>query len=91
MPDNRAVRHAQLIAALLSPMFLGMAPVFGKLALRGGSDPFTVAAVRTALAAGLLWLLFALFWRRYIYIYVAGFLGCAVIGTINGPHISCGV
>ncbi|NLX09429.1 MAG: DMT family transporter [Chloroflexi bacterium] len=84
MSDNRAARHAQLIAALLSPMFLGMAPVFGKLALRGGSDPFTVAAVRTALAAGLLWLFFALFWRRYTYIYVAGFLGCAVIGIING-------
>jgi uncharacterized membrane protein len=49
--------RSELVAALLSPLFLGMAPVFGKLALRGGSDPFTVAAVRTALAAGLLWIL----------------------------------
>lgn len=76
--------RSELIAALLSPLFLGMAPVFGKLALRGGSDPFTVAAVRTALAAGLLWILYLIVWRKYIYIYPAGFLGCAVIGTVNG-------
>jgi drug/metabolite transporter (DMT)-like permease len=76
--------HGDLVAALLSPLFLGMAPVFGKLALRDGSDPFTVAAVRTALAAGLLWILYLVFWRKYIYIYLAGFLGCAVIGIING-------
>jgi drug/metabolite transporter (DMT)-like permease len=76
--------RGDLVAALLSPLFLGMAPVFGKLALRDGSDPFTVAAVRTALAAGLLWILYLVFWRKYIYIYPAGFLGCAVIGIING-------
>jgi drug/metabolite transporter (DMT)-like permease len=61
-----------------------MAPVFGKLALRGGSDPFTVAAMRTAMAAVLLWLFFLIFWRKYIYIYTAGLLGCTVIGTVNG-------
>jgi drug/metabolite transporter (DMT)-like permease len=77
-------RRSELIAALLSPVFLGMAPVFGKLALQGGSDPFTVAAVRTSLAVVLLWLIYALFWRKYIFIYIAGFLGCAVVGTING-------
>lgn len=70
--------------ALWSPVFLGLAPIFGKLALRGGSDPFTVAAMRTALAAGLLWLFYAALGRKYIYIYPAGFLGCAVVGTING-------
>lgn len=77
-------RRNSLITALLSPVFLGMAPVFGKMALRGGADPFTVAAVRTALAAGLLWVLYLIFWRKYIYIYTAGFLGCAVVGGING-------
>ncbi len=81
--DN-PTRRIDLMAALLSPFFLGMAPVFGKLALRGGADPFTVAAVRTSLAAGLLWILYLIFWRGYIYIYPAGFLGCAVVGTVNG-------
>lgn len=84
MSQDAASRRHELIAALLSPVFLGCAPVFGKLALRGGSDPFTVAAVRTALAAGLLWLFYLAFWRKYIFIYAAGFLGCAVIGTVNG-------
>jgi drug/metabolite transporter (DMT)-like permease len=77
-------RRNNLITALLSPIFLGMAPVFGKMALRGGADPFTVAAVRTALAAGLLWIIYLAFWRKYTYIYPAGLLGCAVVGGING-------
>ncbi|NDJ76919.1 MAG: DMT family transporter [Chloroflexi bacterium] len=84
MADDVQTKRNELIGALLSPVFLGLAPVFGKLALEGGSDPFTVAAIRTTLAAGLLWLLYALFWRKYIYIYTAGFLGCAVVGLING-------
>jgi drug/metabolite transporter (DMT)-like permease len=83
MTDNNT-RRSSLMAALLSPIFLGMAPVFGKLALLGGSDPFTVAAIRTALAAGLLWVFYVLFWRKYIYIYTAGFLECAVVGIVNG-------
>jgi drug/metabolite transporter (DMT)-like permease len=82
--SDHAESRRKLTAALLSPLFLGMAPVFGKLALRGGADPFTVAAIRTTLAAGLLWILYLIFWRKYIYIYPAGFLGCAVVGTVNG-------
>ncbi len=82
--ENSTTQRSSLITALLSPVFLGMAPVFGKLALRGGSDPFTVAAARTSLAALLLWVIYLIFWRQYIYIYVAGFLGCAVVGAVNG-------
>ncbi len=52
MAENYHARESR-IAVLLSPVFLGLAPIFGKLALQGGSDPFTVAAIRTALAAGL--------------------------------------
>jgi drug/metabolite transporter (DMT)-like permease len=81
---DQATSRPDLVAALMSPLFLGMAPVFGKLALRGGMDPFTVAALRTALAAVLLWILYLIFWRKFIYIYPAGFLGCAVIGVVNG-------
>lgn len=84
MAENKDTYRASLITALLSPVFLGVSPVLGKLALRGGADPFTVAAVRTALAALLLWGIYLIFWRKYIFIYTAGFLGCAVVGSVNG-------
>ncbi len=84
MTESSSTRNSSLTAALLSPVFLGMAPVLGKLALRGGADPFTVAAVRTALAAGMLWIVYLAFWPRFTYIYPAGFLGCAVVGAVNG-------
>jgi drug/metabolite transporter (DMT)-like permease len=61
-----------------------MAPIFGKMAIEGGADPFTVAALRTLVAAGVLWLLYALFFRRFIFIYPAGLIGCIVIGCVNG-------
>ncbi len=73
-----------VLIPFLSPVFLGMAPLFGKLAYQGGTDPFTVAAARTIIAAIILWLLYLIFWRRYIYIYPAGLLGCVVVGAVNG-------
>ncbi len=87
MSDPGSSSHkarAGLTAALLSPVFLGMAPVLGRLAYLGGSDPFTVAAVRTVLAALVLWVVYLLFARRYIFIYPAGLLGCVVVGSVNG-------
>jgi len=72
------------LAAVLSPVFLGMAPVLGKYALVGGADPFTVAALRTALVALLLWLGYLLFWRQFVYIYPAGLIACVAIGFTNG-------
>lgn len=83
MSESRDYQQA-LNTALLSPLFLGMAPIFGKIALSGGSDPFTLAAIRTTLASLFLWVLYLICWRKYIYIYTAGFLGCAVVGTVNG-------
>ena len=61
-----------------------MAPIFGKLAINAGADPFSVAAMRTAVAVLLLWGFYAVFFRRFIYIYPAGLLGCVVIGAVNG-------
>jgi drug/metabolite transporter (DMT)-like permease len=81
-PDPEAVRA--VLFALLTPLFLGVAPIFGKLAIVEGADPFSVAAIRTVIAALLLWGGFALFARRYLYIYPAGLLGCIVVGVING-------
>ncbi len=83
-PNLRKAVGEHFNPAFLSPLFLGMSPVLGKLAYMGGSDPFTVAAVRTVLAAVILWTLYLLFARRYLYIYPAGLLGCAVVGIVNG-------
>ncbi len=80
---TRAPVHG-VIAAFLTPMFLGLAPIFGKLSIQAGAEPFTVAALRTLVAVILLWGVYALFFRRFIFIYPAGLLGCVVIGVING-------
>ncbi|MFO7320382.1 MAG: DMT family transporter [Chloroflexota bacterium] len=81
---NRAAARQGIVVAMLTPVLLGLAPIFGKLAINGGADPFTVAAVRTCIAAALLWLIYAVFFRRWIYIYPAGLLGCIVVGVVNG-------
>jgi drug/metabolite transporter (DMT)-like permease len=80
----RAAFPGWLSPALLSPIFLGMAPVLGKAAIMGGSEAFTVAAVRTVLAAVILWVVYLAFARQYIFIFPAGLLGCVVVGTVNG-------
>ncbi|MBN1286391.1 MAG: DMT family transporter [Anaerolineae bacterium] len=72
------------LAALLSPLFLGASPIFGKLATNSGADPLMVAAVRTLIAALILWITYLLFWRKYIYIFAAGLLGCVLVGLVNG-------
>ncbi|MCQ3931280.1 MAG: hypothetical protein DPW16_12560 [Chloroflexi bacterium] len=81
---KRIEKQSGLIAALFTPIFLGMNPVFGKIALHNGADPFTVAAVRTVLAAVLLWVVYRLFARQYLYIYPLGLMNCIAIGSVNG-------
>ncbi len=82
----RQAKHLNrgLVAALLTPVFMGMAPVFGKLAIRSGIDPYTLAALRTCFAALLLWVVYGLFFRQYIYIFPAGLIGTIAVGTVNG-------
>jgi len=73
-------------AALVSAFFLGLAPVFGKAAM-GGADkfsPYAVVALRTGMAALLIFLIMAVFRRQFLYIYPAGLLGCVIAGSING-------
>jgi len=93
MTDNQAQQFDRgpsalpargVVAAVATPVFLGMAPIFGKLAIQAGADSFTVAALRTIVSVAILWLVYSLFFRKYIYIYPAGLIGCIVIGTING-------
>ncbi len=78
------LRTKGITAALTSAVFFGMAPVFGKQAIRLGVSPLTVVATRTILAALLLLTLIAIFKRQYLYIYPAGLLGCLLAGWING-------
>lgn len=78
-------RTTGINAALASAFFLGLAPVFGKAAM--GPDkfsPLAVVALRTGMAALLLFLIMVIFKRKFIYIYPAGLLGCALAGGING-------
>lgn len=82
--NNQSVKLGGIVAVFATPIFLGLAPIFGKLAINTGADPFSVAALRTMTAVAILWLTYLLLFRKYIYIYPAGLLGCIVIGTING-------
>ncbi len=73
-------------SVLLSTFFLGWAPIMGKLAYNAGVTPYTLAAIRTLLAAGLLWLAYLVLptWRRYIRITRHNLIGCMIIGGANG-------
>jgi drug/metabolite transporter (DMT)-like permease len=73
-----------LNAALSSALFLGLAPVFGKLAMMFGLPWTSVVVLRTILAAGLLLGVVLIFNRSYLYIYPAGLIGCILAGWING-------
>jgi len=73
-----------MLAAFSSAIFLGMAPVFGKLAITLGYTPFAVVALRTGMAAGILLVFIVLFYRQYLYIFPVGLLGCVLAGSING-------
>ena len=77
-------RGAGILAALTSALFLGFTPVLGKLAINLGISPLGVVAWRTALAALLILVIVALFYRSFLYVFPVGFYGCALAGCING-------
>lgn len=77
-------RKTGLRAALLSAVFLGLAPVFGKQAINLNISPLAVVGFRTLMAAVLLLIIMAIFRRQYLYIYPAGLLGCGLAGFFNG-------
>jgi len=76
--------RAGLVAALLTPFFMGLSPVFAKLAIRSGVDAYTLTALRTGFAALLMWVVYLLFFRRYVYIFSAGLIGTLAVGVVNG-------
>ncbi|MBE0670485.1 MAG: DMT family transporter [Anaerolineales bacterium] len=75
---------AGIAAAFSSALFLGLAPVFGKLAITGGFSPFAVVALRTGFAAAILFIVISVFYRQYLYIFPVGLIGCSLAGAING-------
>ncbi len=77
-------RGQGLLAALITPLLMGIAPILGKVAIRAGVDPFMLAALRTCLAAGLLWIVYLIAFRKYTYIFAAGVLGTLIVGGVNG-------
>ena len=78
-------RNTGINAALISALFLGLAPVFGKAAMGAGNfSPLAVVALRTSMAALLLVIFITFSKRRTLYIYPAGFIGCMLAGAVNG-------
>jgi drug/metabolite transporter (DMT)-like permease len=78
-------KHATgVYAALGSALFLGLSPVFGKLAISQGFSPLAVVALRTGMAAGALFLIVLFFYRPFLYIFPVGLIGCVFAGVING-------
>ena len=71
---------------LTSTVCLGLAPILGKLAYRAGVEPFTLVALRTALAAAVLWVFYLTraAWRRAIPIPWHAVPGCLGMGLANG-------
>jgi drug/metabolite transporter (DMT)-like permease len=75
---------SSISSSLLATLFAGLAPIFGKLAYQAGVDPVTLVALRTLIAAGLLWLFYLLLWRRHIAVGWHNLAGCVGMGVANG-------
>ncbi len=71
-------------AALLSPVLLGIIPIFAKLAFAAGVDVMTVVMVRTLIAAGILWLIAFLFAPSNVITSQPALWSSLLAGSING-------
>lgn len=81
--DDRIWREG-LFWAILSPIFLGATPILAKLAYAAGADVLTVVAVRTLIAAGVMWTAVLLFARHAIRTSKPGLLSSLLAGGVNG-------
>jgi drug/metabolite transporter (DMT)-like permease len=79
-----SVRVQGIVFTLLSTVFFGTAPIFGKLAYRAQVTPFTLVTLRTVSAALILWVFYVLFWRSAIRIRWGDLMGCIGMGVANG-------
>ncbi len=83
--SNRTRQSIGIIAALSSATFLGLAPVFGRIAItQSGFSPLSAVALRTGMAALLVFLFMFIFRRSFLYIFPVGLVGCILAGSING-------
>jgi drug/metabolite transporter (DMT)-like permease len=73
-----------LLWALISPIFLGTMPIFAKLAYAANIDLFTVAALRTTVAAVLMWSVTLVVGRKFIRSSGPAIFGSMLAGGING-------
>lgn len=73
-----------LFWALLSPVFLGLIPIFAKIAYNEGGDVLTVVASRTIIAALLMWGGMVLFKRNLIRSSLPAIASSLFAGAING-------
>jgi drug/metabolite transporter (DMT)-like permease len=71
-------------AALSSAFLLGLAPVFGRWAILSGFSSLLVVALRTGLAAAMIFIIMLIFKRQFLYIFPVGLAGCFLAGAING-------
>jgi drug/metabolite transporter (DMT)-like permease len=83
MSSNKGHRVGT-IAALASAFLLGLAPVFGRWAILSGFSALLTVALRTGLAALMIFIILLLFKRQFLYIFPVGLAGCFLAGTING-------
>lgn len=84
MVKTRVGRAMGIGSALASAFFLGLAPIFGKQTIDLGFTPLATVALRTTMAAGMLFFIVLVFRRSFLFIYPAGLLGCGLAGFING-------
>ena len=73
-----------ILAAAGSAFFLGLTPIFGKIALQFGFSPLFIVTFRSILATLLVFLFLLIIDRTYLRIYSLGLFGCAIAGFING-------
>ncbi len=85
MSPSRNQRNG-IRAALLSALLLGTTPILGKGAYLAGMNAYSLTALRTTLAALVLWGIFLSSKRRrkFIFIYPAGLLISFAAGALNG-------
>jgi len=83
MSSSRGL-HVGILAALSSAFLLGLAPVFGRWAILSGFTPLLTVALRTSLAAAMIFIILLLFRRQFLYIFPVGLAGCFLAGAING-------
>ncbi|MBE2219971.1 MAG: DMT family transporter [Anaerolineae bacterium] len=76
--------HRGLFWAMMSPVFLGIIPIFAKVAYGTGVNVLTVVAFRTLFAAAVLWAGILLFARQYIRSSSPAIFSSMLAGGING-------